>query len=194
MEWIKNENIFFINKKVDKKNVAAFDIDWTIIKPKSGNKFSKTKDDWMYLYKNVKNKIIKLSEKYNIVLFTNQSRLNDNILLKFENMIKDLDIDISIYISKKKDIFRKPMTGMWDKFIELNGKVNIDKSFYCGDAAGRKKDFAASDFMFAHNIGLNFYTPEEFFLNKKELYTPSVIKYNNYLTNSINDIPLSDKK
>lgn len=51
----------------------------------------------------------------------------------------------------------------------------MDKSFYCGDAAGRpenwapkkKKDFSCSDRLFAKNFGLKFYTPEEHFLGQK---------------------------
>ncbi len=55
-----------------------------------------------------------------------------------------------------------------------NGDIAIDmkNSFYCGDAAGRKrvngkKDFACSDRLFAINLNITFYTPEECFLNKK---------------------------
>jgi bifunctional polynucleotide phosphatase/kinase len=48
--------------------------------------------------------------------------------------------------------------------------VDAAQSFYVGDAAGRpkgwalkkKKDFSDSDRAFAHNIGLRFYSPEEF--------------------------------
>ena len=48
----------------------------------------------------------------------------------------------------------------------------MKNSFYCGDAAGRKrvngkKDFACSDRLFAINLNLTFHTPEECFLNKK---------------------------
>jgi bifunctional polynucleotide phosphatase/kinase len=48
------------------------------------------------------------------------------------------------------------------------------KSFYCGDAAGRPKtknrakDFSDSDRKFAINCGLEFKTPEMYFLNEKE--------------------------
>lgn len=51
----------------------------------------------------------------------------------------------------------------------------MQKSFYVGDAAGRivnwapkkKKDFSCSDRLFAINLKLNFYTPEEHFLNQR---------------------------
>merc|ERR1712154_642367 len=77
------------------------------------------------------------------------------------------------------DIFRKPHRGMFEYFNkEINGyqeqKV-IQKSFFCGDAAGRLRgwkngrsgdpDFASSDRAFAKNCKLSFYTPEEFWLN-----------------------------
>lgn len=51
----------------------------------------------------------------------------------------------------------------------------MEKSFYCGDAAGRrvnwmdkkKKDFSCSDRLFAMNLELTFFTPEEYFLENK---------------------------
>ena len=62
---------------------------------------------------------------------------------------------------------------MWEYFKEEN-KVDMDKSFYCGDAAGRaatktrKKDFSNTDKLFAIACGLKFLTPEEYFLGEEE--------------------------
>ena len=71
---------------------------------------------------------------------------------------------------------RKPAIGMWQFFEKnCNGDVEVIKSgsFFVGDAAGRKKtanrktDFSDSDLKFARNVGLTFYTPEEFFKNEE---------------------------
>jgi bifunctional polynucleotide phosphatase/kinase len=49
---------------------------------------------------------------------------------------------------------------MWDTLISNNVgvKINKEKSFFCGDAAGRKngkvKDFSDSDLKFALNVGI----------------------------------------
>jgi bifunctional polynucleotide phosphatase/kinase len=75
------------------------------------------------------------------------------------------------------DKYRKPGTEMWTYFCKnLNGGqlIDIDLSFYCGDAAGRPKtesrpkDFSDSDRKYAVNIGLTFMTPELLFLGIKE--------------------------
>lgn len=67
---------------------------------------------------------------------------------------------------------------MWEYFVKnfnQNTKIDMSKSFYCGDAAGRPKrgvlpkDHSNGDRLFALNIGIPFKTPEELFLNKKEV-------------------------
>ena len=40
-------------------------------------------------------------------------------------------------------------------------------AFNIRTALNKKKDFSGSDLYFAHNMNFRFYTPEEFFFNKK---------------------------
>jgi bifunctional polynucleotide phosphatase/kinase len=53
---------------------------------------------------------------------------------------------------------------------ESNGEkfVNVDvDAFLVGDAAGRESDHSDSDRHFCDNLGVSFFTPEEFFLEDK---------------------------
>jgi bifunctional polynucleotide phosphatase/kinase len=112
---------------------------------------------------------------------------------KVNAVFSQLDIPITIYAATEKDIYRKPRVGMWKEFLEdydFEGPEDIDmgESFFVGDAGGRiagagfPRDFSSSDRYvqrfnkksaqsmlnsisgFAENIGLKYYTPEEYFL------------------------------
>ena len=66
------------------------------------------------------------------------------------------------------DVFRKPNVGAWELlFGGMAGAVDLEKSFYVGDAAGRRADFDDCDMKFARSIGVRFETPEAFFLHRK---------------------------
>ncbi len=51
--------------------------------------------------------------------------------------------------------YRKPNAGMWTEFLRLvgGGPVDLSRSFFVGDAAGRPADFSACDRQFAANCG-----------------------------------------
>lgn len=176
--WLLIDNSLLIYKsELDiNKDYLLFDLDYTIIKPKGKNKFPKDKNDWMYIF-NSKEKIIEeYNNNKNIIIFSNQSKLNSEDKInefkeKIENIIKDLNINIQIYISLKEDKYRKPLWFMFYKMLELNNIKNLDKSkcLYIGDAGGREKDFSSDDRLFAYNIGINYKTPEEYFLNENPL-------------------------
>lgn len=68
------------------------------------------------------------------------------------------------------DVYRKPNIGMYEvveKVYRSKGlDIDLENSIFVGDAAGRlvaqgrRKDHHDTDFKFALNVGLGFFTPE----------------------------------
>ncbi|CAJ0751038.1 2260_t:CDS:10 [Entrophospora sp. SA101] len=99
---------------------------------------------------------------------------------------ESLNISFDIYVATGKDIYRKPRIGIWKYFIETenNDLIDLENSFYVGDAAGRIRNWKANapcDCKFAENIGIKFYTPEEFFDNAQ----PAKYSYGDFNPKSI---------
>ncbi|MCI30349.1 polynucleotide 3'-phosphatase ZDP-like, partial [Trifolium medium] len=54
--------------------------------------------------------------------------------------------------TKEDDPFRKPKPGMWqlmEKHFNSGITIDMDQSFYVGDAAGRESDHSDADIRFA---------------------------------------------
>ncbi|CAG8568533.1 9916_t:CDS:10, partial [Ambispora gerdemannii] len=192
VQWREYETMLigmYGGKIEGRSKIAGFDLDWTLIKVKGKNKLPKDENDWMFLYQDVPKRLKQLYEEgYKIVIFSNQGSFDadkkDNE--KKRNQFKDkiqqiankIQIPFQILAGTSKDIFRKPMSGAWDYFVNNQNEgipVDLENSFYVGDAAGRidgwkpgaLKDWADSDLKFADNIKVKFFTPEEFFVNEK---------------------------
>ncbi|KAL2096606.1 hypothetical protein ACEWY4_008754 [Coilia grayii] len=167
--------------------IAGFDIDGCIITTKSGKVFPTGPDDWRILYPEIKRKLASLlGSGYKVVFFTNQMGIAKGSLKeevfksKVEDILQTLQLPVQVFVAAGPGIYRKPVTGMWKHLCEeANDGIPVDKSqsFYVGDAAGRpanwapgkkKKDFSCSDRLFALNLGLQFETPEEYFLGWKK--------------------------
>jgi bifunctional polynucleotide phosphatase/kinase len=122
---------------------------------------------------------------YYLVLISNQSTLaaskanftekRKSLKRKVDAVVAALQCPIDFICSTANDIYRKPRRGMWEAATSLRGLAilpssDYSASIYVGDAAGRpasgshKKDFAASDLLFALNVRCAFKTPESFFL------------------------------
>jgi len=73
---------------------------------------------------------------------------------KVTSILNNLDINITLYAATEKDEYRKPRPGMWREALEhfdldAPGEVDLQESFYVGDAAGRTGDDQRSDVDFA---------------------------------------------
>lgn len=164
---IRNESTLYYyipNVKVQ-QYIAAFDIDWTITHSEK-KLFSSEKDD-IHFIPHRHEKLIELFRKgYTIALFTNQYGKSKSVIEKKVNRIKTLidklNIPCYVFIATGKDVYRKPETGMWKKFL-TNANNKPEYAFYVGDALGRRGDFSDSDKEFAVNIGIPYYQPEDVF-------------------------------
>ena len=156
--------IYNINDAILKSKIAAFDYDWTLVSPKDGKTFPKDVDDWSLLYPNIPEELKRYNDEgYTIVIFTNQSKPWK--VTQIQTVAQSLEIPVFIVIATEKADY-KPNPILYEALV---GSSTIDKatSFFVGDALGRKGDFADSDKVFAENIGLKCYSPEEFFAVKQ---------------------------
>ena len=213
--------VYYINNFNNLNKLACFDLDHTLIKPKGKRKLPKDSGDYEYI-ENVKETLVKLqNNNYHIIIFSNQSGSKlEQVLTKIKIILLELlvidKLKISIFIATKDDYYRKPHTGMFELFLKLNNlKINnFTEIFYCGDAAGRKSDFACSDYAYSYNLSLKyyikhnkikFYVPEEIFMKEKIAYIPICennskilideyyLKYDNDTIKNI-EIPIPIKK
>nr|WBF70852.1 hypothetical protein [Megavirus caiporensis] len=207
MDWIEtNAYLKGVYNKLshlhDPVRVAGFDLDDTLIY-KSRAKTSSKK--WKLIDISVKEKIADLiKNKYIIIIFTNQGGMSlnknfdkitwrkavDDLIKILTSELKIKNYYFAVYAAKTYDCYRKPNVGMWNVMKnDLKQEFSLDeirisnKSFFCGDAAGRvspsflrkkitpssnRGDFSDTDRKFAINIGIDFITPDEFLLDKPD--------------------------
>ncbi|XP_058834250.1 uncharacterized protein F21D5.5 [Topomyia yanbarensis] len=188
-EDVDSKQLYIFTSKdvVASDKIAAYDMDGTLIKTKSGNVFPKTIDDWQIAFSEVPGKLKSLFKSgFKIVIFTNQAGISkgklkiEDFRKKIEALQSKLNVPMQVFISTGKGKYRKPLMGMWDILCQLyNDGIKVDKarSFYVGDAAGRpevkkpnkrKKDHSCVDRLMALNVGISFLTPEVHFQGAKD--------------------------
>ncbi|XP_065861953.1 polynucleotide 3'-phosphatase ZDP-like [Euphorbia lathyris] len=182
-KWKAFQTIIFLERDDDlhdSNKIAAFDFDGCLAKThvqRVGAQF------WSLMYPSIPEKLHKLyNDGYKLVIFTNESNIDrwknkrqvavDSKLGRLSNFIKHVKVPIQVFVAcgysngKVEDPFRKPKHGMWqimEKHFNSGISIDMDQSFYVGDAAGRINDHSDADIKFAKAIGLKFLVPEDYF-------------------------------
>ena len=159
------ENVSKIDKTIvnlyngpdlNRKKLAIFDIDWTIIKPTDGKEFPKNENDWVWLRKSVPDVLQEYSKTHQLVFLSDQTKS-----WKL-NMIRDMVIILNLKAVVLIAMTKKYKKGNPELFLSVFPEFDKKESFMVGDAGG-SKDWSSVDFDFANNIGIQFYKPEEIF-------------------------------
>ncbi|KEZ44702.1 hypothetical protein SAPIO_CDS2785 [Scedosporium apiospermum] len=216
-----------------RRKIAAFDLDSTLIVPASGKKHADSAADWKWWHNTVPTKLKALYEDdgYRVIIISNQGGLKLHhdpkskapkshsttrvtaFKQKCSAVLSHLDIPTTVYAATGKDLYRKPRTGMWtemcDDYDLTPQDIDLEHSFFVGDAGGRiadvkggdkilatVKDFSCSDRNFAHNIGLPFLTPEEFFLGlqPRDFHREFDLAHFPFPEEAAEDMPMFEKK
>ncbi|MQL84963.1 hypothetical protein Taro_017484 [Colocasia esculenta] len=166
----------------DSDKIAAFDFDGCLVNT-SVKRIGP--DAWSLLYPSIPEKLQNLySDDYKLVIFTNESNIErwknkrqvavDSKIGRIENFLKHVKVPMQVFIAcglgkgkdQSGDPFRKPNPGMWrilEKYFNSGIAIDMDRSFFVGDAAGRKNDHSDADAKFAEAVGLKFHLPEDVF-------------------------------
>ena len=155
--------------------ISIFSFIGTIVK-----KVDKTDNSLNYIYNfnliNDKISFINNNGGSIIVIDSFNSPNIDNIKCAFETFHKAIKCPVIVLFSTLRNKYSKPFTGTWNilRLLYKKQKKTIKKnlSLVIGNRAGRKakKDKDCSDRAFAHNLEINFTTPEKFFMNDMKFY------------------------
>ncbi|TKY66424.1 Polynucleotide 3'-phosphatase ZDP [Spatholobus suberectus] len=187
-KWKAFQTVIFLERDDglhDSSKIAAFDFDGCLAKT-AVNRVGA--DAWSLMYSSIPDKLQSLyNDGYKLVIFTNESNIErwknkrqvavDSKIGRLNNFIEKVKVPVQVFIAcgvgksgkadkKEDDPFRKPKPGMWhlmEQHFNSGIAIDMDQSFYVGDAAGRESDHSDADIKFAEAIGLKFYVPEEYF-------------------------------
>jgi bifunctional polynucleotide phosphatase/kinase len=139
------------------RQLAIFDFDWTLVKPRDGRQFPKSVHDWQWLRPNVPEVVKSYASTHEIVIRSDQTKLWKLDMIKAA--MDELQVPYTAVVSmSKKD--NKPNTRLFTEEFDAFDAAN---SFFVGDAAGRDGDWSDCDMEFAKSLGVRFAVPEDMF-------------------------------
>ncbi|BAT89548.1 hypothetical protein LR48_Vigan08g036400 [Vigna angularis] len=187
-KWKAFQTVIFLERDDglrDSSKIAAFDFDGCLAKTDVKRVGA---NEWTLMHSSIPDKLQSLyNDGYKLVIFTNESNIErwknkrqvavDSKVGRLNNFIERVKVPVQVFIAcgvglksgadkKNDDAFRKPKPGMWhlmEQHFNSGIVIDMDQSFYVGDAAGRKSDHSDADIKFAEAIGLKFYLPEDYF-------------------------------
>lgn len=185
------DHLLIIDYNFDANNgtkLGLFDLDSTLLKYYDSNI-----EKFEYMYPCIPNMLITLhSTGYKLFIVSNQSLANqsneiEKIKKKIHKFVCDIKLPWLIFIVLGRNKYRKPCTGIYDYILKLI-RVTPQNVFYVGDAAGPRPNCysAYHDIKFAYNCKIKFYTPEQYFLNKKEKCYFKHFNVTDYLPEKLN--------
>ncbi|XP_062011602.1 polynucleotide 3'-phosphatase ZDP-like isoform X1 [Rosa rugosa] len=166
-KWKAFQTIIFLERDDglhDSSKIAAFDFDGCLANTDVRRVGA---DAWSLMYPSIPDKLRSLYEDgYKLVIFTNEANIErwknkrqvavDSKIGRLNDFIKEVKVPIQVFIacgtSQGEDPFRKPKPGLWHMLEQhFNSGISIDmnQSFYVGDAAGRSNDHSDADLKFA---------------------------------------------
>ena len=173
IQTLGNVNCINANSKI-----AAFDFDWTLVKPKDNRKYPKSPEDWQWLYPSVPFVLNKLSnDGFKIIIFTNQSKPWKQQMI--ETVMSEANID-ACAIAWNKEYYKgsKNQLELFNAIVKST--IDKDNSIFVGDAIGRPDDFSDTDKIFAESVGLRCMSPEDIFvMNNSSECSKEIILDNN---------------
>lgn len=145
--------------------VSFYDLDGTLIKPRSGAKWPKDREDWAWWHVSVPAKLKKeVEEGRHIVVISNQGSEQPKRVAEWKAKVPLIAAKVSPAVQSSQwdssadhqlpnvpirvlaafsrtDIYRKPNIGMFQAveqvYRDAGYAIDMEQSFYVGDAAGR---------------------------------------------------------